>query len=182
MQKEEHLNVHKTCTLTAARNIIVELQGGQIKRGNVKSMEDVSKTDRCNRKIAFFENEHKTKQYTTTIIKEIRHNANMNYAIVPQTIGHNPNIIASHISNIQTCMFDETSVNANRDDQLSSNEEDFEEEVQGWGKTKWYKHRQSTEQRTEQMHQYRARKHPEAIALQNNAQMLPNRKAKFRSF
>ena len=89
-------------------------------------------------------------------------------------INHDTNIAASSTSNIQNIQLDETPLNAEREDPLSSNEEEVEAQVQTQqNKRKQYKHRQTTEQRMEQMHQYRARKQPEEITLHNDVQRLP---------
>ena len=63
-------------------------------------------------------------------------------------IQHDTNIAATSTSNIQNIQLDETRINAEREDPLSSNEEDMEAQLQTpKKKRKRYKHRQTTEHR-----------------------------------
>ena len=85
--------------------------------------------------------------------QEIRHDANINCTIVSQNINHKTNIAASNTSNIQNMQLDQTSINAERKDPLSSNDmKTLKHKCKAPQKRKQYKHRQTTEQRTEQMH------------------------------
>ena len=55
---------------------------------------------------------------------------NTNCTIVSHNINHDTNIAASSTSNIQNIQLDETPLNAEREDPLSSNEEEVEAQVQ----------------------------------------------------
>ena len=55
--------------------------------------------------------------------QETGHDANTNCTIVSHNINHDTNIVASSTSNIQNIQLDETPLNAEREDPLSSNEE-----------------------------------------------------------
>ena len=95
---------------------------------------------------------------------------NTNCTIVSHHINHDINITASSTSNIHNIQLDETPVDTETEDSLSSNEE-VEAEVQTKKNIRRrYRKRQTTECRTHQMHQYRVRKQQEEwlpIARQN---------------
>ena len=106
-------------------------------------------------------------QYKNTFPKkkqETQHDTNTNCTIVSHNINHDTNIPTSSTSNIQNIKLDETPVHTETEESLSSNEDEVEAQVQTQKNIRrQYRKRQTTEWRTEQMHQYRARKQPQQI-------------------
>ena len=86
--------------------------------------------------------------------QETQHDTNTNCTIVPHNINHDTNIPTSSTSNIQNIKLDETPVHTETEESLSSNEDEVEAQVQTQKNTRQYRKRQTTEWRTEQMHQY----------------------------
>ena len=108
---------------------------------------------------------HKTPYSQKT--QESVHNGNTKCTIVAQNSNNNTNIQAWTTSNIQNMQLVETHIHAETEDTLASSEEDIEGQMQTPNKRRKYRQRQRTQKRTEQMHQYRARKQPEQMTLHN---------------
>ena len=114
--------------------LLGKFQGVKITKVNgrerKKTLQDVEEQKDAREKIhtLISTQEHKTIYPQKT--QEIRHDANINCTIVSHNIKHNTNIAASNTSNIQNMQLDQTSINAERKDPLSSNDEDFEAQVQ----------------------------------------------------
>ena len=155
--KKEHINVDKywppySCQKSYWR--ISRSKNYKRKWERKKTLQDVGEQKDAREKLHTLKRIHNnTKPSTPKRTQEIRHNANINCTIVSHNINHNTNIAASSTSNIQNIQLDQTSINAERKDPLSSNEEDLEAQVQTPPKKENNTNTdRQVEQRTEQMH------------------------------
>ena len=176
--EKEHIVMAKSGPLTAVRNLMGEFDGVKITKKNVmqrkKTLQNEEEQQQNEREWLHALKRKQHKNIYPKNKQETGHDANTNCTIVSHSINHDTNIAASSTSNIQNIQLDETPLNAEREDPLSSNDEEVQAQVQTQqNKRKQYKHRQTTEWRTEQMCQYRVRKQPKEITLHNDAQRLP---------
>ena len=132
--QKEHIVVDKSGPLTGIRNLMAQFHGVKITKENRRQTKETMQNDGEQKDaIEKLHTSKRTQQHKTTYPKktqETRHDENINSTIVSHNIQHDTNLAATSTSNIQNIQLDETRINAEREDPLSSNEEDMEAQLQ----------------------------------------------------
>ena len=133
--EKEHLVMSKSGPLTAARNLMREFDAVKSTQKNVKQRKETLQNEESEQQDERqqLHTLKRKQQHKTTYPKKKQktgHDANTNCPIVSHNINHDTNIPTSSTSNIQNIKLDETPVDTETEDSLSSNEEEAEAQVQ----------------------------------------------------